>query len=109
MSRIRMRIAAALVAAAPMLSQTDNRPRFEVASIKPSPPPADPRQIRSDIIAMPGGGLRVINKTLREAIGWAYFMDCDNCGDRVSGGPDWMDSVRYDIEARPSQPMENQD
>src|SRR5262249_17303975 len=107
MSRFRLRILTALVVAAPILSQTDNRPRFEVASVKPSPP--SDRQIRSDIIAMSGGGLRVINKTLREIIGWAYFMDCDDCGDRVRGGPDWMDALRYDIEARPSQPMENLD
>jgi uncharacterized protein (TIGR03435 family) len=107
--KLRLRIAASLVVVAPILSQTDKRPKFEVASIKPSPPPLNRRIIGSDIIAMPGGGLRVINKTLREVIGWAYFMDCDNRGDRISGGPDWMDSARYDIEARASQPAENLD
>jgi uncharacterized protein (TIGR03435 family) len=110
MSNLRLQIAAALVVAAPIYSQTDKRPRFEVASIKPSPPPLDRSEIGSDIIAMPGGGLRVINLTLRDVIGWAYFIDCeDNCRDLVSGGPDWMDSARYDIVARPSQPTENLD
>ena len=109
MAKLRLGIAAALFLAAQIVPQADKRPKFEVASIKPSPPSLDRRNIRSDIIAMLGGGLRVVNKTLREVIGWAYFMDCDDCGDRVLGGPDWMDSARYDIEARASQPMENLD
>jgi uncharacterized protein (TIGR03435 family) len=62
------------------------------------------------MIALPGGGLRVINLTLRDLIGWAYFIDCeDSCRELVSGGPAWLDSARYEIEARAFAPAENLD
>jgi uncharacterized protein (TIGR03435 family) len=110
MSKLQLRIALALVMSTPILSQTDNLPRFEVASIKPSPPPLDPRNFSGGQDALPGGGLRVRSLTLRQMIACFYRIECqDNCHDFISGGPDWMDSARYDIEARPPKSTESLD
>src|SRR5262245_41866452 len=109
MGKARFCLVTALIAGAPVLAPMETRPGFEVASIKVSPAASDRSRAGGDIIAMPGGGLKVVHKTLREMIGWAYFSDCDNCGDLVSGGPAWMDSVRYDIEARPVRSADKSD
>jgi uncharacterized protein (TIGR03435 family) len=65
---------------------------FEVASIKPSAPDARGTMIRF----MPGGGLTVTNATLRMLLTLAY----DVRDFQVSGGPGWVGSERYDINAR---------
>jgi uncharacterized protein (TIGR03435 family) len=72
---------------------------FDVASIRESDPAA--AGIRSMIAPNPGS-LTLRNTTLREAIRWAY----DEPGARVGvlGGPPWVDSVRYDVVARPAAP-----
>ena len=65
---------------------------FEVASIKPSAPGA-----RGTMLQMqPGGGLRVSGATLRMLITFAY----DVRDFQVSGGPGWINSDRFDINAR---------
>ena len=65
---------------------------FEVASIKPSAPGA-----RGTMFQMqPGGGLRVSGATLRMLITLAY----DVRDFQVSGGPGWINSDRFDINAR---------
>jgi uncharacterized protein (TIGR03435 family) len=66
---------------------------FEVASIKPSAPDTRGRAI----MLQPGGGLRVTNWTLKGLITRAY----DVRDFQVSGGPGWIDSVHYDIQAKP--------
>src|SRR6187549_3592643 len=70
---------------------------FEVASIRESDPAAGRVGIRSTIEPSPGS-LSIRNTTLREAIRWAY----DEPGARIGvlAGPEWADSVRYDIVAR---------
>jgi uncharacterized protein (TIGR03435 family) len=72
---------------------------FEVASIRESDPAATRVGIRSTIEPNPSG-LTIRNTTLREAIRWAY----DEPGARVGvlEGPEWADTVRYDIAARPA-------
>ena len=59
---------------------------------------------------MPSGGFRATNITLRELISYAYKLHCfDECRDFISGGPDWIASSRYDIQARPPKSQEKFD
>jgi uncharacterized protein (TIGR03435 family) len=49
-------------------------------------------------------GLSATNVTLRELIGLAYQVDGDVISsDQISGGPDWLNSQRYNIEAKLDQ------
>jgi uncharacterized protein (TIGR03435 family) len=67
-------------------------PAFEVASIKPSTANILARNIRP----YPGGRVVAQGTTLRFLIEWAYQV-----GDfQVSKTPGWMDSDRYDVEAK---------
>jgi len=67
-------------------------PAFEVASIKPSAANILARSIRP----YPGGRVVAQGTTLRFLIEWAYQV-----GDfQVSKTPGWMDSDRYDVEAK---------
>ena len=72
---------------------------FEVASIRESDPAAARVGVRATIEPNPGS-LTMRNTTLREAIRWAY----DEPGARIGvlGGPEWVDTVRYDIVTRPA-------
>jgi bla regulator protein blaR1 len=66
--------------------------RFDVASIKANSSGENYLGIR----VVPGGGLRAVNATLRSLIREAYQVrDFE-----LSGGPAWLDSARYDIEAK---------
>jgi uncharacterized protein (TIGR03435 family) len=66
--------------------------RFDVAAIKPNNSGANFLGIR----VVPGGGLRAVNATLRSMIREAYQVR----DFQLSGGPAWLDSARYDIEAK---------
>jgi uncharacterized protein (TIGR03435 family) len=68
---------------------------FEVASIKPAAA-AGPGPVPMGIQMMPGGGLRANNVTLRLLLTLAY----DVRDFQVSGGPPWLGSQLYDIQAR---------
>ena len=65
---------------------------FEVASLKPSAPDAPGMFIRP----LPGGGLRIAGASLKNLISLAYGVR----GFQISGGPEWVDTQRFDIEAR---------
>ena len=65
---------------------------FEVASIKPSAP----GQRGFAIAPSPGGRLAVRNCTLKRLLAAAYHVQ----DFQVSGGPKWMDTDPYDIEAK---------
>jgi len=66
--------------------------RFDVAAIRPNNSGANVLGIR----VVPGGGLRVVNATLRSLISEAYQVrDFE-----LSGGPPWLGTARYDIEAK---------
>jgi bla regulator protein blaR1 len=84
---------AALLCIPTLFGQSTPRPlTFEVASIKPSDPDARGRMLS----LQPGGGLRVTGWTLKGLITFAY----DVRDFQVSGGPGWIDSTRYDIQAK---------
>jgi uncharacterized protein (TIGR03435 family) len=73
-------------------AQAQPRPSFEVASIKPGDP--DSRQFGFSI--QPGRYI-VTNATLKMMIGEAF----DVRDFQISGGPKWLGSDRFTIEAKP--------
>src|ERR1700683_1131965 len=69
------------------------QPAFEVASVKP-PDPAARRGV--DFRITPGGLLRATNVTLVNLVSQAYSLEYY----QLSGGTGWLDSDRFNIEAR---------
>ncbi|HEV1287837.1 MAG TPA: TIGR03435 family protein [Bryobacteraceae bacterium] len=67
---------------------------FEVASIKPAPPDGTERGVTQK----PGGRLSTSNATVRQLVYLAYQV----MPVQVSGGPDWVGSAGFDIEAKPA-------
>jgi bla regulator protein BlaR1 len=67
---------------------------FEVASIKPAPSSATER----GITRKPGGRLSTSNATVKQLVYLAYQV----MPPQVSGGPDWVGSAGFDIEAKPA-------
>jgi uncharacterized protein (TIGR03435 family) len=72
--------------------------RFDVASIRPS----SPGELDGPTGAYTGHGLaRMTNVTLKNCIVEAYGVGPD----RVHGGPDWIDTERFQITAKADQPL----
>jgi uncharacterized protein (TIGR03435 family) len=84
---------AAGLAQAPLTPAPTPAPSFEVATIKPAAPDARGRFISPG----PGGGIRITNMTLKEMVEFAWSVQPF----QISGGPAWLDSVHYDIVAKP--------
>jgi len=76
--------------------------KFAIASIKPAAP--DSEHFMFGVRPMPGGRISAINVTLKMLIARAYGLQ----GFQLSGGPGWADTVRYNIEAKPDTPVENE-
>jgi len=66
---------------------------FEVASIRPH----DPNSPNSTMKFLPGGSLSISGITIKNLIWLAWQLPPE----RVSGGPKWLDSELYDIQAKP--------
>ena len=102
-SRSRMACAVAVCAITAMILATGAlvraqqpsapRPAFEVASIKPGDPDSQIFRIGS----MPGGRFAANNASLKMLIQTAY----DVRSHQISGGPNWLDSAKYDIDGKP--------
>jgi len=89
-----MKLRFALAAVAILNAQAPvERPRFEVASIKPNPPGG---VSTGNVRFLPGGRLSAQQVLLRFFIQNAY----DLRPFQISGGPDWINSAGYDIEAK---------
>ena len=71
------------------------KPRFEVISIKPG----DKKGHLSDASFLPGGRFKVINLNVRGLIAQYYGMPYT----QVVGGPKFIDEDPWDIEARPEE------
>jgi bla regulator protein BlaR1 len=75
---------------------------FDVATIKPSPPPTITYTIGGVAYApksfhfMPGGGLQTGGVTLKDLVVLAY----DILPNRIEGGPPWAAVDRYDVTAK---------
>jgi uncharacterized protein (TIGR03435 family) len=73
--------------------QSDTRPQFDVASIRPNSSDTPNRFIRPG----PNGDVSVNNFTLRDMIMFAWDVQPF----QISGGPPWLDSLHYDVVAKP--------
>jgi uncharacterized protein (TIGR03435 family) len=75
-----------------LTAQSVTTPQFEAASIKPSAP----GNLRGSTFEfLPGGGLRIVNGTLKAILETAYEVR----EFQTLGGPNWAGSERYDILA----------
>src|SRR4051812_37712355 len=105
--RISMAAIATCIAAA-FGQSTPPRPSFEVASVKPSPPPEGPAAVAmlraqqslqdaAPLGMLPHKGLVVTlhNRSLQQLVASAYRV-------RISevAGPTWISETRFDIEAK---------
>lgn len=90
------RVALAVAAVAALAAQL---PQFEVASIRPSDPSGPhPGRFAPVPVDTSPGRLTARNATLKELIMAAYALE----DYQVSGGPGWITSARFDVEAKPS-------
>jgi uncharacterized protein (TIGR03435 family) len=76
------------------------QPAFEVASIRPAAPDARERSLSQ----MPGARLSTMNASLRMLILLGYQV----MPYQLSGGPGWLESDGFDIEARSGNPKATQ-
>jgi uncharacterized protein (TIGR03435 family) len=86
-----------LFATAQLVAQTA-APSFEAASIKPSNAKDDTSSWNSRL-----GYLVMRNQTLNALIRIAYDMEAD----QVTGGPKWLDTDRFDVEAKAAGPAKD--
>jgi uncharacterized protein (TIGR03435 family) len=93
-----------------VFGQSDAHPTFEVATIKPSPPVRDSMNRAVGVAYKPGGQIIATNAPLRLLIQFAYAAHDDSpfqgrssplLSSQVVGGPAWMDSDGYNIDAKP--------
>jgi len=91
--RITLSVVLIVVAACAVFGQA--AARFEVASIKPNTNPG-PGVITGIIRPLPGGRLSANAVLPRFIIQFAYAIRPY----QISGGPDWINSAHYDIEAK---------
>ncbi len=71
-------------------------PAFSVATIKPS----DPERTESSMGFNAGGSLQVRAVTLKELIQLAYNLGYLGVDQRLVGGPKWIGTTRFDIDAK---------
>jgi uncharacterized protein (TIGR03435 family) len=90
--RIAETIGVVAIATAGLGQQINPSPSFEVASVKRS----DPNATKVHVGIAPGGRFTASNATLKMLIRQAFDLR-DN---QISGGPKWLDSENYDIEAK---------
>jgi uncharacterized protein (TIGR03435 family) len=91
-----------LIAASRAFGQTP--PAFEAASVKPNVNHQVNREGRPVGFINPSpGSLHVQNSTLSQCIQWAY-----NLSQYQVSGPSWMESERFDIDAKAAGPAPNQ-
>jgi uncharacterized protein (TIGR03435 family) len=87
--------------AAPILAQSVPLPSFEVASVRPTTagPPAPGVWGGIELRFTPGGGFSANNATLGSIIRLAYGLR----DFQTVGAPAWVDTERFDIQARAPQ------
>src|SRR5687767_913974 len=82
-----------LVTAGDAQSPAPSTAKFDVASIKVNRSGAP---FRMGPVLQPGGRVLGVNLSLRDIVGVAFTVE-DN---QLVGGPDWVDSDRFDFDAR---------
>jgi uncharacterized protein (TIGR03435 family) len=96
-------LAVTVPAAIPLRAQAqqpERLPRFEVASVKPSTGPTGER-------GQPASGRYTATRTVRFFIADAFFFATPLAVSRVIGGPEWLDSDRYEINTQASAPFQS--
>lgn len=81
------------VAIPPMAADAD--PSFEVATVKPTKP-----EEQRHLIVVRGRQFSTVNTTLTALVSFAYGLQ----NKQIVGGPDWMTTDKWDIEAEPDAP-----
>ena len=89
-----MRSNLALFAAALVATGQSTAPSFEVASVKAN----ESNDQRAPSMILPGGRFTATNNTVRALILNAYGIFATPY--LLEGGPSWIDSARYDIDAK---------
>jgi uncharacterized protein (TIGR03435 family) len=74
-------------------------PRFEVASVKPTDLSRD---VRVGVQVRPGGRVAIYGCELKALMIIAFGISSW----QLSGGDDWTDEVKYDVEAKPPEAMQ---
>jgi uncharacterized protein (TIGR03435 family) len=80
------------VVSAQVVKSDGPKPQFDVATVRPN----NTGEANSSIRVQPGGRVTATNQTLRNLIRNAFNVQPH----QMIGGPDWMDSDRYDIVAK---------
>src|SRR5437016_4620788 len=93
-SKVALVVAVMATAVMPVASQSPpaQKPSFEVATVKPNT--ADDQRVSFE--TQPGGRIVATNLTLKSLIVLAYRLP----GSRISGGPNWVSTERWNIEAK---------
>ena len=73
---------------------------FEVASVKPAQPDVTARSLTHN----PGARLTTSNATVKMLVMLAYQV----MPDQISGGPNWLESDGFDIDAKGADPKATQ-
>jgi uncharacterized protein (TIGR03435 family) len=96
-------LAADMTGTMPVRSQTAQKPAFEVASIKPNR--SGQQRAAIPVAFLPGGRFTATNATLVDVIVQVY----PTRRVQMQGGPDWIDSERFDIVAKAPDPGQQVD
>jgi len=78
----------------------DANPSFEVATIKPTKPDE-----KRTFLIWRGADMQVVNYSLNDLVMFAYNMQKK----QIVGGPDWMATDKFDIDAKPDTPGQPND
>lgn len=71
--------------------------QFEVASVKQSRPDVHDGYMGGTA----GGGIEARGETMRNLFATAWDVHWDHVDEMIAGAPKWMDTARYDIQAKP--------
>ena len=84
------------------VTQAAQRFTFEVTSVKPSAPDEVSRGFNFNV---QNGRLRMRNQTLKTMITFAYGepFPLPLPDERLSGGPDWLDTARFTVEGKAAE------
>jgi uncharacterized protein (TIGR03435 family) len=85
-----------LLTTATLNGQADQTLTFEVASVKPNTSPNAPQGIR----VLPSGQLTATNMPVVVLIRNAWATDAIQIAGQIVGGPAWINTERYDINAK---------
>jgi uncharacterized protein (TIGR03435 family) len=94
MKSMALLVVLAAISFAQALPVPENRLEFEVASVRPA------TEDNSHNVNSDRGSFRAHNITLKRLIKIAYFMDIGEDNGEVFGGPKWVDTDGYDINAK---------